>query len=354
VPHGVHGDGRSERQPISALRYVELATIRIGGEPVPTLRDTLASILAVDYDDYELVVVDNAPASTATGDLVGELADARVRYVVEPVPGLSRARNRAVAEAAGEIIAFTDDDVVVDAGWLKAIVAGFRRSDLVACVTGLVVPAQLDTASQAYFDGSVKWSATLDPRLFDLDDHRGGDSLFPYRAGNFGAGANFAVLNATARRLGGFDEALGAGSPTRGGEDLDFFARVILAGHTLAYEPASLVWHFHRSEPSALRKQTFGYRCGLAAYVVKHLATRPAVRVIVAAFLRRSRSDAPTPIPRPLTPPIAGMLRGEIAGFALGPPAYLWGRLRAARRPPIQFTAGQGPIAAAASRSGAE
>lgn len=42
VPHGVHGDGRSERQPISALRYVELATIRIGGEPVPTLRDTLA------------------------------------------------------------------------------------------------------------------------------------------------------------------------------------------------------------------------------------------------------------------------------------------------------------------------
>lgn len=42
VPHGVHGDGRAERQPISALRYVELATIRIAGEPIPTLRDTLA------------------------------------------------------------------------------------------------------------------------------------------------------------------------------------------------------------------------------------------------------------------------------------------------------------------------
>lgn len=304
------------------------------------LRGALTSILAVDYEDYELLVVDNAPASTATKDLVSGLADPRVRYVLEPVAGLSRARNRAVAEAAGEIIAFTDDDVVVDRGWLRAIVRGFQRSERVACVTGLVLPAELDTVAQAYFDATVKWSASFAPRLFDLDEHPGTDALFPYRAGNFGAGANFAAQTAAAARLGAFDEALGAGSRTGGGEDLDFFARVILAGHTIAYEPSSLVWHSHRSELEALRKQTFTYRCGLSAYAFKHLTTRHAMRVVLAAALRGRPANWPTPVVRPLIPPIRGMLGGEIAGFAVGPARYLRGRLLARLHPPLSEQAG--------------
>jgi GT2 family glycosyltransferase len=296
------------------------------------LRDALVSVLEVEYENYDLVVVDNAPTTSATKDLVTELADPRIRYVLEPRPGLSRARNRGVAHATGEIIAFTDDDVVVDPAWLQSIVRGFRRSDGVACVTGLVVAAQLDTAAQAYFDAKVKWSANLTTRLFDLHEHRGDDPLFPYRAGNLGAGANFAVLTATAIELGAFDEALGAGSPTRGGEDLDFFARVILAGHTLAYEPSSLVWHSHRSELDAVRDQMFAYRCGLAAYALKHLTTSRAIRLILATAVRGNRQDGATPAIRPLSTPIPGMLRGEMAGLAVAPVAYLTGTVRARRR----------------------
>ena len=68
----------------------------------------------------EVLVVDNAPSSDATERLVREHYPG-VRYVLEPRPGLDWARNRAIAEARSEIIAFTDDDVIVDRNWVSAI-----------------------------------------------------------------------------------------------------------------------------------------------------------------------------------------------------------------------------------------
>ena len=70
--------------------------------------------------------MDNAPSSEATRRLV-ERRGGRARYVREGRPGLDWARNRAIAEAAGEVIAFTDDDVEVDPGWIRALVGGLRR-----------------------------------------------------------------------------------------------------------------------------------------------------------------------------------------------------------------------------------
>jgi hypothetical protein len=61
--------------------------------------------------------------------------------------------------------------------------------------------------------------------------------LYPYSAGIFGTGANFVVSRAAFEALGGFDEVLGAGALTRGGEDLDWFVRTLHQGFALAYEP---------------------------------------------------------------------------------------------------------------------
>jgi GT2 family glycosyltransferase len=301
-----------------------------------SLRATLASILAMaGSDQLETLVVDNAPATTETRAVIDEFADARLRYVLEPLPGLSRARNRGVAEACGEIIAFTDDDVIVDPGWLNSLARGFARSDRVACVTGLIVPAELDTPAQGYFDAVVKWSAHFTPRLFAFGEHSDRDPLFPYRAGEFGAGANFAVTRAMARQLRGFDEALGVGSPAGGGEDLDFFVRVILAGAALAYEPSALVWHVHRSDLDKLRQQMLGYRTGLAAYVFKHLMSRRAHHVLVGVALAWRQRAGSADVGRTLTPPIPGVLQSELVGLASGPGAYLRGRRRARRRASI-------------------
>lgn len=300
----------------------------------PSLRRTLESILALDYDHLErVVVVDNAPASTATSELVGDFADPRIDYVLEPVAGLSRARNRGVSRCSSEIVAFTDDDVVVDRGWLQGIARGFSRSPQVACVTGLILPASLDTVEQAYFEAKVKWSLKIEPRLFDLAQHRGARALFPYTAGDFGAGANFAVRTGEMARLGGFDEALGAGTASGGGEDLDFFLRVVLAGHALAYEPSAFVWHEHRREREALRRQMYAYRSSLVAYANKHVLTPPALRVIFATALGRRAVHSPQPL-RPPAPMIPGLLGVQLAGAAAGTIAYARARARPRRRPP--------------------
>jgi len=183
---------------------------------------TLRSLLAMHYQPFEIVVVDNAPSSDATKDavLAAYVADPRVSYVREPRPGLSCARNRGLSEASADIVAFTDDDVTVDRWWLDGIVRGFRAAPDVTCVTGMVGTAQLENAAQLYFHLGSAWGTVRESRIFDLVENRYDSPLYPFLPGLIGAGANFAVSRALMKEIGGFDEALGAGTPSGGGEDL--------------------------------------------------------------------------------------------------------------------------------------
>ncbi|WP_255552666.1 glycosyltransferase family 2 protein [Frankia sp. AgB1.9] len=299
----------------------------------------LDGLLGLRYENFEVVVVDNAP--TDDGTRVAFTAavgtDERFRYVVEPVPGLSSARNRGLAEASGEIIAYTDDDVRVDTDWLLGIARGFARRDDVACVTGLVGSADLATDIEQYFDAKVSWSTSCAPRVYDMDPANAPGPLHPFTAGVFGTGANLALRTETVRALGGFDTALGAGTKTRGGEDLDIFVRILLDGHALAYEPAALVWHSHRSDLEELSRQMFGYGSGLTAYIVKYLvdpATRRRVVAGIPGGLRHAKQlDSRTrEIPTAPKPEIMRRLRTrEMAGMLAGPALYLQARRRSAR-----------------------
>ena len=295
-------------------------------ERVASLRATIESVLAADQGALELLVVDSAPAGNATRELVESIGDSRLRYRREAIPGLSRARNLGIALAASELIAFTDDDVVVDRWWLRQLAVAFGRSPRVGAVTGLALAVELETPAQAYFEAAVGWSSRFAARVFD-SEHRGAKALFPYAAGELGAGVNFAVRRATFGRVGQFDEALGAGTPARGGEDLDFLARVILAGETIAYEPSALVWHRHRRDISALRAQMFGYGSGLSAYAFKHLLHGGAVRALPGAA-RAALADRLTPAARVrVSSPRAPALRAlELAGLACGPWLYRRGK----------------------------
>lgn len=228
------------------------------------------SVLASDYPDFELVVVDNAPDRPSTKQAVDQITDPRVRYEAEPRAGLSYARNHGLAAAGGELIAFTDDDVEVDPGWLSALNAAFAAQPKVGLVTGLVPAAELDNEFQQRFDAAVHWSTELTRRSYDLGKNRMAKPTFPFRTGRMGAGANFAVSRECARAVGEFDTALGAGAPCGGGDDLDYFLRVIMRGWTLSYEPSALVWHHHRADGESLLKQVSAYGSGATAYAFKH------------------------------------------------------------------------------------
>jgi GT2 family glycosyltransferase len=303
-----------------------------------SLARALRSILNVEYENFEVVLVDNAPTTDDTRTVIDQFADPRVRYVLEPVAGLSRARNRGLSEARGEIIAFTDDDVEVDSFWLRGLLHGFAHADKVGCVTGVIPTTALENESQQYFDDLVSWSEGFERRMFDLHVHTDDNALYPYSAGMFGAGANFAMSKEAALSVGMFDEALGAGAPTRGGEDLDYFARMILGGWALVYEPLALVWHYHRADNESLKNQIWGYGTGATAYGVKTAISfrhGPKIAWLLTKYVfRRAKKD---PALDPIDLGYGELRRIQMRGLYAGPFLYFKGRFAASKNPRIKI-----------------
>jgi GT2 family glycosyltransferase len=244
--------------------------------PVASLARCLDSVTRVAYPRarYEVIVVDNDPSTDTAERLVRERYAATVTYTREPLRGLSMAHNRGIEAASGQIIAFTDDDVVVDGRWLTAIAAGFASGEGVGCVTGLVVPAELETPAQALLEQHGGYAKGFEQRRYDL--HRPcGDPLFPFTTAQLGAGANAAFRSEAIREVGGYDPAIGAGSVARAGDELLAFFRILVAGYGIVYQPDAVVWHHHRRTEQDLATQAIGYGIGLGAYLTAALVHEP-------------------------------------------------------------------------------
>nr|WP_267246372.1 glycosyltransferase family 2 protein [Streptomyces sp. PR69] len=253
-------------------------------ERADQLARALDSLLAQDHPNFEIVVVDNAPVTAATRELIEHKYADRVRYVREPVPGLAIAHNRGVAAADGVVLAFTDDDVVADPHWLTALTTPFAHDPGLGCTTGLILPARLRTRAQILLESHGGFAKGFTARTWDPARPPAGEPLFPFTAGSFGSGANMAFRARALRAIGGFDPATGTGTPARGGDDLYAFVGVLAAGHRLRYSPDALVWHHHRESWQDLENQAYGYGAGLTAYLAATLARRPA---LLPALLRK-------------------------------------------------------------------
>jgi len=266
---------------------------------------------------FEILVVDNAPPNQETSALLQKFPT--VRYVVEPRPGLDFARNRALAEAGGEWIAFLDDDIVADRWWFDALEDALRENPDAAAITGLVLPLELSTTAQIVFEKRGGFQRGFDPRRYG--SVLPGNPVHPCGAGIFGTGSNMAFRRDTLRQLGGFDEALDTGAPLPGGGDLDMFFRIIRAGNILVYEPRFLVFHEHRRDEAALQRQYYTWGLGLMAYVDKHrradIAYRDRFRRLIRWWFHdqfdRLRSSLRGRHPLP-----ARMVLAEILGGIVG------------------------------------
>ncbi|MGA5067887.1 glycosyltransferase [Streptomyces exfoliatus] len=270
------------------------------------LARALDSLLVQDHPDFEVVVVDNAPWSTDTYDLVtGKYTD-RVRYVREDTPGLAVAHNAGLAAADGTVLAFTDDDVIADPHWLTALTEPFAADPGLGCVTGLILPARLGTPAQVLLESHGGFAKGFAPRLYDPAEPPADEPLFPFTAGSFGSGANMAFRADALRQVGGFDPATGTGTAAKGGDDLYAFVAVLSAGFRLRYTAEALVWHHHRDTWQDLRNQAYGYGAGLTAYLTATLVRSPRLLPALLARLPRGLAYARTMTAR----------RGETAGGA--------------------------------------
>ncbi|PYE55741.1 glycosyltransferase family 2 protein [Deinococcus yavapaiensis] len=282
----------------------------------------LEAISRLDYPDLDVVVVDNAPTSDATRELVRDHF-AFVRYVREERPGLDFARNRAALEARGEIVAYTDDDVIVDSKWARAIGEVFAENPGVMAVTGLVAPYELETEAQVLFERYGGFGRGYERRWYGVDT-RGGQLAAREAGGGgrFGTGANMAYRRRVFDDIGFFDPALDVGTVTNGGGDLEMFFRVLKAGHVLVYEPRAIVRHRHRRDIERLRTQLANNGVGFYSHLVRTFLHYPDERAGILRFgawwfdawsVRRFLKSLVRPqhVPREfITAELVGSLRG--------------------------------------------
>jgi len=301
------------------------------------LSDCLESILRGAVKPESLIVVDNGSATSETAELVRDFAKQQpsVHYVREDEPGLARAHNAALPYLNSPVVAFTDDDVIVDEHWLKRIVQAFAGDESVACVTGMIAPRELDTLPQQWVEGNLTYDKGLQRRTFDMKSHRPTDPLFPYTSGTFGSGANMAFRTSFLRERGGFDEALGAGTVAMGGDDLAAFYDVISSGNRLVYEPGAIVLHRHHRQYPALKRQTYGYGAGLGAHLTRCMLRSPGMALVflrhAPAVIRRGTEVIRPAAGAQLPPYPRELSRLQWKGLASGPVRFLLSRRRSRR-----------------------
>ena len=308
------------------------------------LADCLNALAAQDYPDFEIVVVDNAPDTDAVARLVASRrGQVPVRYVLERRPGLSWARNAGLGAATGRIVAFLDDDERPDRHWLAELARGFTLAPGVAGVSGVVLPDRLDTPARCLYErfGGHSKGRGFSAAIFDAASHASQHPLYPLPA--FGVGASMAFDRDALLAIGGFDVALGAGTPAMAGEDTAAISDLMLTGATFAYWPGAVMWHDHRATVADLERQLRGYGSGLTAFYARTLLRDPRrlgslLRLLPRALRDLGGRDSVRTATMGEDYP-AALRRANRAGLLAGPGRYLRSRYVQAR---IARTASRG------------
>ena len=217
---------------------------------------SLADLAVPPACSAELILVNNMPAidiATVVGEVASNIPMS-IKLVSEAAPGLAGARNRGLSQSRGEIIAFTDDDCVVDRDWLVRIWGCFTNDSDLMCMGGRV----------ELFDSSDQPITVL--QRTSPGHLSSSDQVF-----GFLHGCNMAFRRELFDRIGGFDPDFGIGSPVNSGDDTEFLYRGQQAGAKIRYEPKALVRHHHgRKTWSEMRRTLVRYHQANGAILAKH------------------------------------------------------------------------------------
>ena len=210
---------------------------------------------------WELIVVDNNSTDDTPATISGFAGRLPIRRVFEPTPGHCNARNRAIAEAAGEYLIWTDDDVLVEPSWLEAYVEGFRRHPSAAFFGGVINP-WFPNDPPEWLRRGFDHVATAYAAL----DH--GPEEVPLVSGRFPFGANMAFRTRDQRAFP-YDPSLGRRpGGMLSGDESDVFRRMAAQGLTGWWVPGSKVRHYIPPDRQTIAYLTAYFR-GCGQFVAK-------------------------------------------------------------------------------------
>ncbi len=246
----VNGIWASQSRPSDGLTLTETPKVSVivcTYRGSATLVPCLDSIVALDYPDFETLVVNDG-----SDPRVAEIATSydEVRHLPMAHEGLSVARNTGAAAATGDLLIYTDDDCVVEPDWLKWIVFQFQKDPALGCAGGPNLPPPPENATRARVA-----AAPGGPSHVLLSDTRA--EHLP--------GCNLAVKREVFDEVGGFNPLF-----RTAGDDVDFCWRILEAGHALGFHAAAFVWHHRRFSYKAYLRQQIGYGRAEAALMPVH------------------------------------------------------------------------------------
>lgn len=231
-------------------------------------------------DRFEILVVDNA-STDRTPEVCQEFASSlpHLRYVFEPVQGLSKARNTALQEVKSSYIAFLDDDAIPCPSWLASLLHTFQtvRPEPV-CVGGLIRPL--------WELPKPDWVHPTMESLFTILD--GGDQPRWFRPNEFPWGANVAYQRDAVLKIGGFHEKLGRrGKSLLSGEEYLLNATLQSQGGGFYYHPEAAIDHWipkERIDPNWLVRRNFWQ--GRSVALIEHMLGKSRTRQQISSLWR--------------------------------------------------------------------
>ncbi len=257
---------RRKPEDISALQHLPITVVICTHNRPVQLRKCLKSLKNLSPSPQQILVVDNDPHKNYTRNIIQEFDG--IDYLEEPRKGLDIARNTGARNAINEVVAYIDDDVIVEPDWLINIWEGFNDESIDG-VTGLVLPVSLNVECQQVFEeywGLNKgYAEKLYDRTFLSSNTRYGPPVW-----QIGAGANMAFRVSAFQKFGYFDERLDAGAAGCSG-DSEYWFRILNKGGKILYNPRAVVHHSHRSDNYGFQWQIFNYMRGhVAAAIIQH------------------------------------------------------------------------------------
>jgi glycosyltransferase involved in cell wall biosynthesis len=255
---------------------------------------------------FEIIIVDN-DSSDATAQVVKQLQRSisiPLAYAVEPRVGLARARNRGMRMARGDILVFTDDDMIFSDSWLRALCDLFACTPVPACVTG---PVEVHRDSHPSLQPEIRKGR----RRY----------RYPCEPWEVGRGNNMSFARRYLERAGAFDTRLGAGTASGSGEDVDMFYRILKLGGEIVFDPEVSAYHDHRRHvPEEIEAVVRNYAVGGTAFLVKYAVRFDvfALKLLYWKYLSFRRGVEKAGDDRSYAPPVGTVQRIYMKGYFAG------------------------------------